>query len=266
MIEKGGKRSKLKIFPQNFKGQVTVFIIIAVLIIALGVLLYMFWPKIISTVSSETKNPASYIQQCMTEEIEDTIENISLQGGSVNPEAYYMYENNRIEYLCYTNQYFRPCVVQRPLLLQHIKSEILKEIEEETITCFDLLEKSYTTKGYEVDMKEGNTTVEIVPNKIITTFNYTVTLTKGETEKYQDFNIVLNNNLYQLVNIADSIIDFENIYGDSETTIYMDYYHDLKVQKIKQIDESTIYILTNKNDDSKFQFASRSYAFPPGYY
>jgi hypothetical protein len=76
----------------------------------------------------------------------------------------------------------------------------------------------------------------------------------------------LNNNLYQLVNIADSIIDFESIYGDSETTIYMNYYHDLKVEKLKQIDESTIYILTDRTDGNKFQFASRSYAFPPGYY
>ena len=265
MIEKEGKRSKLKIFPQNFRGQVTVFIILAVLIIALGVLIYMFWPKIISTVSSETKNPSVFIQECMDDVIEETVENVSLQGGSVNPTAYYNYENNRIEYLCYTNQYYKSCVVQQPMLLQHMQSEILKEIEEETTTCFDLLKKSYTTKGYEVDMKPGNTIVEIVPNKIITTFNYTVTLTKGETEKYQDFNIVLNNNLYQLVNIADSIIDFENIYGDSETTVYMNYYHDLKVQKIKQIDESTIYILTDKTDDNKFQFASRSYAFPPGY-
>jgi hypothetical protein len=247
------------------KGQVTVFIIIAVLIIALGVLLYMFWPKIISNVSSETKNPSAYIQECMEEEIQNTVENISLQGGSVNPTSYYNYENNKIEYLCYTNQYYRPCVVQQPMLLQHMQSEILKEIEEETTTCFDNLKKSYTTRGYEVDMKSGNTLVEIGPNKIITTFNYTVTLKKGETEKYENFNLILDNNLYRLINIANSIISFETVYGDSETTVYMNYYHDLKVQKLKQIDESTIYILTDKNDDNVFQFASRSYAFPPGF-
>lgn len=264
MIEKEGKRSKLKIFPQNFKGQVTVFIIIAVLVVALGVLIYMFWPKISNTIGTETKNPSAYIQNCMEKEIQDTVENVSLQGGSVNPGAYYVYENNKIEYLCYTNQYYRPCVVQQPMLLEHIQSEISSEIEEETIACFNSLEKSYTTKGYEVDMKPGNTTVEILPDKIVTTFNYEMVLTKGETEKYENFNIVLNNNLYRLVSIANSIISFETVYGDSEITVYMNYYHDLKVQKIKQLDETSIYILTDKNDDNKFQFASRSYAFPPG--
>jgi hypothetical protein len=43
-----------------------------------------------------------------------------------------------------------------------------------------------------------------------------------------------------------------------------EYYHDLKVEKKKQIDETSIYILTNRDTGEKFQFASRSYAFPPG--
>ena len=33
---------------------------------------------------------------------------------------------------------------------------------------------------------------------------------------------------------------------------------------IKQTDESTVYILTNKKTNEVFQFASRSLAFPPG--
>jgi len=224
----------------------------------------MFWPKIISSISPETKNPSIFIEECMEEVIEDTVENVSLQGGSVNPTAYYNYENKKIEYLCYTNQYYRPCVIQQPMLLQHIQSEILNEIKENVTNCFNSMRKSYTTKGYEVTMKEGNTTVEILPNQIVTTFGYEVVLKKGETEKYENFKIVLNNNLYKLIEITNSIISFESVYGDAETTTYMNFYHDLKVQKIKQLDESSIYILTDKNDGNVFQFASRSYAFPPG--
>lgn len=253
MIKKEGK-----------KGQVTIFIIIAVLVIALGILIYMFWPKIITSISKETKNPSIFIEECMEEVIEDAVENLSLQGGSVNPKAYYFYENNKIEYLCYTNQYYRPCVVQQPMLLQHVQSEILNDIKEETVNCFNSMKQSYKTKGYEVEMREGNTTVEILPNKIVTTFGYEMVLKKGETERYENFKVTLDNNLYRLIAIANSIISFESVYGDVETTTYMNFYHDLKVQKIKQLDESTIYILTDKNDGNVFQFASRSYAFPPG--
>jgi hypothetical protein len=44
----------------------------------------------------------------------------------------------------------------------------------------------------------------------------------------------------------------------------MNYYHDLKVEKKRQVDETKIYILTDTTRDNKFEFATRSYAFPPG--
>jgi hypothetical protein len=253
MTKKEGKR-----------GQVTIFIIIALLVVALGVLIYMFYPKIFPSTETVTKNPSVFIQECMEEEIQNAVNTLSLQGGSVNPSYYYTYENNKIDYLCYTNQYYRPCIVQQPMLVQHIQSEILKEIKNDTIDCFDSLKESYDNKGYTTSMKPGNITVELLPEKIVTTFGYELILTKGETEKYQNFKIALNNNLYELVSISNSIISWEAQYGDAEVTTYMNYYHNLKVEKKKQIDETTIYILTNRDNGNKFQFASRSYAFPPG--
>ena len=76
---------------------------------------------------------------------------------------------------------------------------------------------------------------------------------------------MLNNNLYELVSITNSILNWESKYGDAETTVYMNYYHDLKVEKMKQSEGTTVYILTDKNNENKFQFASRSVAWPPGY-
>ena len=39
--------------------------------------------------------------------VKEIIKKISLQGGSINPEHYYLYQDNKIEYLCYTNQYYQ---------------------------------------------------------------------------------------------------------------------------------------------------------------
>jgi len=257
MIKKEGK-----------KGQVTIFIIIALLIVAIGVLVYLFYPKIFPSAETETKNPSIFIQECMEEEIQDTVNTLSVQGGSVNPTFYYDYYNgvgvDKVEYLCYTNQYYQKCVVQQPMLISHIQSEILNEIEDETISCFNSLKMSYENRGYDTDMKSGNTTVELLPGKIVTTFGYELTLTKGDTEKYQNFNIVLDNNLYELASIANSIINWETQYGDAEVTTYMNYYHNLKVEKKEQLDGTKIYILTNRDSENKFQFTSRSYVFPPG--
>jgi hypothetical protein len=255
----------------NKKGQVTIFIIIAILVVAIGVLFYLFYPKIFPGTGTETKNPSTFIQECMQEEIQNTITNLSLQGGSVNPTFYYTYYDtkksgtNNVEYLCYTNQdYIYPCVVQRPLLVEHIQSEILNNIKADSITCFNNLKKSYENKGYQVNMIPGNITVELIPKKVVTTFEYELTLTKGNTEKFQNFKIALDSNLYEFAGIANSIINWETQYGDAEVTTYMNYYHDLKVEKKSQIDETRVYILTDRNSGEKFQFASRSYVFPPG--
>ena len=136
------------------RGQVTIFIIIAILIIVLGILIYLYYPKIFSKVSTETKNPSAYIQECMQQKIEDTVETISLQGGSVNPEFYYSYYNgegeDKIEYLCYTNQNYQKCIVQEPQLIAHIEQEILDTIEPSMENCFTLMVESYEKKGYDV--------------------------------------------------------------------------------------------------------------------
>ena len=246
-------------------GQVTIFIIIAITIIALGILIYMFYPKIKTSLSSELKNPAEFIQTCIEEEIENSVSKLSLQGGSLFPEHYILYNNEKIEYLCYSGEYYKTCVMQQPMLKQHIESEIENGIKDKVGECFDSMKQSYEKKGYKVNLKKGGVNIELLPKRIVAEFNYSLTLTKQDSEKYDSFKVILNNNLYELVSIANSILNLEAHYGDAETTTYMNYYHDLKVEKKKQSDGTTIYILTDRNTGNKFQFASRSLAWPPGY-
>jgi hypothetical protein len=69
MVVKEGKR-----------GQLTIFIILAILIIALALLIYFFLPKLKGTGNLESDNPYSYIQTCMKDKVEKTIETVSAQG------------------------------------------------------------------------------------------------------------------------------------------------------------------------------------------
>jgi hypothetical protein len=252
-------------FVDKKRGQVTIFIIIAILVVAIGVLIYMLSPGIETGITGETKSPEQFIQTCLEEDIENTVEVLSLQGGSIEPEHYIIHQGETVEYLCYTNEYYRACVMQQPLLKQHIESEIKSDIEGVVKDCFDALWESYIGSGYSADLQEGSTKVELLPKRIVTSFTHVLTLTKGETETHDSFNIILNNNLYELVGITNSILESEALYGEAETTLYMNYYQDLKVEKLKKSDGSTVYILTDRNNGNKFQFASRSMVLPPGY-
>lgn len=249
----------------NKRGQVTIFIIIALAIVVLGILIYMFYPQIKSNLGAESKNPSAFLQECIEGKIIDTIEILSLQGGGINPEHYIIYDNSKIEYLCYTNEYYKLCVMQRPLLDNYIEEEIKREIEKEVQGCFEDLQKSFENRGYEVELKSGDFDVELNPGQIVVNFNHSLILIKETSEVYDSLMVVVNNNLYQLVSVATNILNWEAQVGDAETTLYMNAYHDLKVEKKKQTDGSTIYILTNRNTGDKFQFASRSVAWPPGF-
>jgi hypothetical protein len=248
------------------RGQVTIFIIVAIVIVALAVLIFLFYPKIQSTLGfGSEKSPSQFMQECIEDEVQEAVDKLSSQGGSLNPEHYFVYLNEQVEYLCYTNQYYVPCVMQQPMLKKHIEQEIKSAIQTKSEKCFDDLEKSFKKQGYSVDLKKADLKVELLPKRVAVSFGNELTISKSSTEKYDSIRVVLNNNLYELVSIVNSILNWEAKYGDAETTTYMNYYHDLKVEKKKQTDGTTVYVLTDRNNLNKFQFASRSVAWPPGY-
>ncbi|KHO51779.1 MAG: hypothetical protein QT05_C0032G0006 [archaeon GW2011_AR13] len=209
------------------RGQVTLFIIMGMMIIILGILLFLFSPKIQDLFLTETKNPSSFIQDCIEEDISLAVNVLSLNGGSINPEHYFVYDGSRLEYLCYIEGFYQTCVVQQPMLKRHIEMEIEKAITQKSEECFADLKESYERKGYQVSLSKGEIDVELLPQKIVTTFNNSLTLTKESTESYK--------------------------------------YHDLKVEKKVHSEGTTVYVLTDRDNLNKFQFASRSVAWPPGY-
>jgi len=107
----------------NKKAQVTIFIIIAIVIVGAALLFYFLIPKTETEVVFDETNPQAYIQTCIEDKIKDTIEIISLQGGSIEPLPYFSYYDNEmkksysVEYLCYTSEYYVPCQIQRPFLV-----------------------------------------------------------------------------------------------------------------------------------------------------
>jgi len=253
-------------FSRNKKGQVTIFIIIAILIVGIVALIYFLIPRAETTTGFDTQNPQGFIQNCMDDRIEEVVSTLSAQGGSVAPEFYFNYQGNSIEYLCYTNEFYRPCVIQQPVLQQHIIDKITGNIASDVETCFANLEANYEAEGYSVNIQSGKTVVELLPKRFIVNFtDYILTTTKADTARHDSFSVVLNNNLYELTSIANSIINWEEEYGDAETTAYMIYYKDLKVEKHLQQDGTKIYIITDRNTGDNFQFATRSGAWPPGF-
>ncbi|MEK6823424.1 MAG: hypothetical protein AABY06_00155 [Nanoarchaeota archaeon] len=243
------------------RGQITIFIIVAIMVIAIVALLFAF-PKLKTAVGFEKlQSPENFIQTCLEDTINENVNIISKQGGTLEPSPYILYQDEKIQYLCYNPQKYQACVVQIPFLEKHIEDEIKKSIEDNVNFCFNSLKQTYEDRGYTTNLKKGEVIVELLPKRIITTMNYEFTFSKEEDiQKREIFRVIVNNNnLYELVAIAQSIMDWEILMGDSFEQNYMDFYTWLKVEKKRPGDDTTIYILTDRNTDDKFKFAIQSW-------
>lgn len=244
------------------KGQATIFIIIAIAIIAVALLIYFFYPKIKSTFGFGEQSPDEFLKSCVNKEVKEAVLEVSKNGGSINPENYFLYKDDKLDYLCYTNEDYKTCVMQQPMLKEKIESEVDRKISAKVSECVNSLRKDLESRGYSVSINTNGTSVELIPKKILVNIDGRISITKQNSKSYNGVTAVFDSSLYELVGIANSILNWEARYGDSEVTLYMNLYHNIKVEKLKQTDGTKVYIITDKNTKDKFQFATRSLAWP----
>jgi len=249
------------------RGQVTAYIITALVIVVLAVVLYFVYPQIQTIVGGDTE-PSDYMKTCLEPALEEGMDLVSRQGGYIDPEGYVMYQGNNVKYLCYTSRYYMPCYVQQPLLVPHVEKELSGYLKAKAKSCAGELRSYYEARGY--DVTGGNTAeveVDIAPNRIGVTIDSPMTFTKDTAQDFRVFRFGKASKMYSLLMTAVSIIDFESTYGDSEVTLYMQYYPELQIRKVKAYlgEGGTIYSIKNVKTGEEFTFASRSLAWPGGY-
>ena len=243
------------------KGQVTIFIILAIVLVAIVVIIFAF-PEV--NVFSTAVNPSSYLKDCIEPEVSEIKDILSRQGGYQSPRNYALYQDEQISYLCYTSENYIPCVVQQPLLVRHVEKEIKSYIEPRAKQCLQDLKNQYERKGYRVSSSSGIVNVSVIPSKILVDFIAPMTITKEETQTFQRFAVSVETEWYDLLLTAVSIIEYESTFGDSETGLYISYYPNLKIDKTRRDDGSTIYKLSDVVTGDAFAFATRSLVWPQG--
>ena len=247
------------------RGQVTIYVIIAIVVVALIVLIFMFKPEVESFFGSNL-DPNAFLNDRLKTPLTEEKEFLSKQGGYIEPEGFILYKGNKIKYLCYNYKYYLPCKVQQPMIKQKFEEELAKSMESDVKNSIIELKSQLERRGYEIS--GGNNikiSTEMAPNKVKLIIDSELKTKKGEeTKTYEKFEIELNSEMYFLLMTATSIVDFESAYGDSETRLYLLYYPNLVIEKNKLGDGSKIYKLKEITTNEEFYFASRSVAWPGG--
>ncbi len=251
-----------KLKPKSKRSQITIFIILALAIVIVLILILIRRPDF--SVITTPKTPVNNIKYCSEDILQGSVNFLASQGGSANPSLFYMFNGTKIEYLCYTTENYQRCIMQKPMLKDSFQNEIEKYIGPKIKECFEIEKSSLERKGYSVSYKISNISVDLVPENIILRINSDLRVTKSKTESYKDIKITKASKYYELVMITSSILNWEARYGDSEIMNYMMFYPELRVEKKKQDEGTTIYIITDKNTREQFVFASRSVVIPVG--
>jgi len=262
----GDMMDKRGMLGMNKLGQVAIYIIVAVVIVVGAVLIWILYPDAVTGIIGGRESPHIFLESEIIPTVENSVEILSKQGGYEDPEGYILYRGNRVKYLCYTSKYYVPCQVQQPMIKGNFEDELEDMIQDKVEESVDDLIETYEGRGYSVSSLSNPTTeVEIATGKIIVNVKAPMTFSKETTETFEEFRIEIESNMYDLLMIATSIIDFESTYGDSETSLYIQYYPDLRIRKIKLQDGSTVYTVEDVITEESFMFASRSLAWPAGY-
>ena len=257
---------------KNKKSQVTMFIILGIVVLAVIFSVFYFLGDNIIKKSerdvvfteSSLEPLKDYIGDCMEKYGGEGLELVGKQGGDITPEFYTTYtflgedSSNDISYLCYTES-FEACANRRPLVAKHIENELKNYILNGLNACVDL--DLIRGEGYEIKEGEKELDVSIGTYNVIVTLDYPITITKGDTvikeERFvKTFDVPLGN----LLDVTKDIVDFEITNGEFYTIPYMMENPRVEIEKHRPGD-SKVYRVNLFQDDYFFQFAIQNFVY-----
>ena len=253
-----------RILPNSKRSQITIFIILAIIILAIVLIVLYLNQSRIGPIITREASPLEKIRGCVQDSLQEGVNLLGRQGGAIDPTNFFPYKGEKVDYLCYTEEYYKRCVVQKPLLRRSVEQELIIFLQPRVEDCISAVKSSLEKKDYTVSIKDPEISTRLLPKNIIVDIGLDLKISKEKTEIYEDIRTDIDSKLYELVMIASSIIAWEARFGDSEVMSYMMYYPNIKVEKKMQSDGTKIYIITDRKSNEKFMFASRSMALPPG--
>jgi hypothetical protein len=248
------------------RGQVTIFVIVSLIIIATIILLFIIRGSEIELPFRDDFNPEGIIDQCLRESVRSKIEIMAPQGGFENPTDFKIYNDIKVTYLCKNVNYYDPCVMQYPMYLSVLNQEIKENVEEEIEECFVSLEEELISRNYDysgsdikdiaVALKPGS--VELA---VFREFSYT---TRDVSKSHEAFRIELKTKLFDLAKVAQRIMDDEARTCDFDLVNFMRLNPEIDIRKWVMSDSTEIYTIIDRDSGLTMNVAERGCAFPAG--
>ena len=246
------------------KGQVSIFILVGIVVVAgIFILFYLLGgPRLVSPVQG---TPDDFVKQCVRDSVEEVVEKIYVNGGEVEPSFSVKYLGEDYNYLCHTGDNYVKCYNIHPHLEQEIEQEIEEATRDSVQDCFGLLREDLDSRGFFVDEGPMIYSIDLLPGSIDINLERDISVTKGgSAQSYNNFNLRINDPLYELVKISKTIVTSESRFCAFERNGFMIFYPEYDI-KMTNYDNNKIYSVKERVSEKEFKFAVRTCAVPAGF-
>lgn len=227
---------------ESKRGQVTIFIIFGIVVVVGIILLYML--NLSPTTQISPKNdPQGYIEKCMKDALQDSIEVVLPQGGIISPINYILFNETEVRYLCHTQENRQLCTIQEPLLKSKIEAELKLDSQQKIENCFNQLAASF--KNYDYSVGDTNYTITISPNQITSIVDKTVTIVKdGNEQNFRIFKYQEASPIWDMIILSSNILTQETTCNCQKETCSTDV---LNLSRLNPLYELGLFI-TSTNE------------------
>lgn len=259
---------KRKLNEMAKHGQITIFVILAlIIVVGLMILFLLIKPPEVKII--DEKNPQAFIESCTREAVEEAIDTLSEKGGEISPKGYITYNNTEITYLCYNENFYEKCINQRPLLVEHIENEITTYITPKIVKCFGDLQTGLE-KSYKIETSALQLNTRLQSKNVVVHINKTFRMTKlggegGESKEINEFRMHLVHPIYNFAKIAMEIVNQESRFCNFDELGFMILHPEFDITKFITGEEDIIYRIKEVSTQESFIFAVKSCKLPPGY-
>jgi|TARA_B100001971_G_scaffold43852_1_gene38799 hypothetical protein len=236
------------------RGQLTIFILVAIVIIAIVLAYFLFFKKNLSEYSNpDVEKTHVIIKDCIESNLVDSIRLIGLQGGYFTlPERYFETELSRIAYGYYNRE-------NTLISISKMEDEIDSYIEVALPLCVD----ENNLDDLNIEKKEVNAKVNIKKNSVSAKIDFPVCITKEESTSClkKDYSSEIEVRLGDIHNIAANIINQKIKYPDLIDLTYLSSFS-YSVSILPYDSNIFIYLITDENYELNevpyvFRFAMR---------
>ncbi len=257
------QRGSDKSLMQQKKAQVALFVIIAVVLVAVIALLLVLKPEI--GFGFKKINAPAYVEDCIKSSAKEAISLVSIHGGSIVPQEHAAYSGRSVAFLCYTGEYYKRCTNLQPMLKYNVENEISNYILPKVDKCISELKTQLDRQGYIVNKGILKLISSIKPGKVVVDASMPLNIEKGDQkQRFENYQVIMLSPLYEQVMLAQDIVNSEITYGDFEQLTYMFENKQMNIDKTRY-NETTFYILKSRQGGDEFSFAVRSAVTPPGF-